>query len=254
MVVNHCTITRNTAQGYIGGGILNLLGNIQLNASIVAENDAGNGHDISTRDDPLSTVITGSHSYVSDLDGWDPSTAEVPLTLTDGNINLAPLGHYGGPTLTMPPLPGSPAIDPATSISAASDQRGFPIIGNPDIGAVEFQGETISAEPLLSFFFDTDGDGTPNGVEQAIGSDPEISDPNHPNRFRITEIDANGHPSFTFGRTGDIPLTVTRSTNLIDFEFFATVPAGTSILTYTDSNPPADGKAFYRLEALPPSP
>ena len=37
----------------------------------------------------------------------------------------------------MPPLPGSPALDAATGSLATTDQRGFPITGMPDIGAVE---------------------------------------------------------------------------------------------------------------------
>ena len=43
---------------------------------------------------------------------------------------LAPLGNYGGPTPTMPPLPGSPAICAGLiadiSPGVTTDQRGFP--------------------------------------------------------------------------------------------------------------------------------
>ncbi len=60
------------------------------------------------------------------------------------NPQLAPLGDYGGPTETMPPLPGSPAIDSGDNDSAdglSTDQRGLPRIFNStvDIGAVESQ-------------------------------------------------------------------------------------------------------------------
>ena len=52
---------------------------------------------------------------------------------------LAPLGNYGGPTQTMALQPGSPARNTATVLAPAitSDQRGFPIVGIPDIGAYE---------------------------------------------------------------------------------------------------------------------
>jgi len=52
---------------------------------------------------------------------------------------LAPLGNYGGRTQTMPPLPGSPAIDAAVSTGLTFDQSGFtrPLGLGPDIGAVE---------------------------------------------------------------------------------------------------------------------
>ena len=62
-------------------------------------------------------------------------------------IALAPLGNYGGPTQTMVPLPGSPAICAGTAANAAAaglttDQRGFPFdphcpLGALDAGAVQ---------------------------------------------------------------------------------------------------------------------
>jgi hypothetical protein len=60
---------------------------------------------------------------------------------------LAPLGNYGGPTPTMPPLPGSPAIDAGDNTNApATDQQGLPRVvnGTIDIGAVECQGFTTA--------------------------------------------------------------------------------------------------------------
>ncbi len=63
--------------------------------------------------------------------------------------DLAPLGNYGGPTQTMPPLPGSPAIG-AGNVAAntfTTDQRGYPRTQNGliDIGAVE-EGTLASAQ------------------------------------------------------------------------------------------------------------
>jgi hypothetical protein len=63
-----------------------------------------------------------------------------PDPLTNSPL-LAPLGDYGGPTLTMPPLPGSPAVDAGSNTTFTTDQRGagFPrVVGlATDIGAVE---------------------------------------------------------------------------------------------------------------------
>jgi hypothetical protein len=62
------------------------------------------------------------------------------VNLTNGTPLLAPLGQYGGPTPTMPPLPGSPAIDVATNGTIFfTDQRRLPrIVGAfADLGAVE---------------------------------------------------------------------------------------------------------------------
>jgi hypothetical protein len=66
-----------------------------------------------------------------------------------GNLNqdplLAPLGDYGGPTQTMPLLPGSPAIDAGTATGApATDQRGVGRVGAVDMGAFESRGFTLA--------------------------------------------------------------------------------------------------------------
>jgi hypothetical protein len=66
-----------------------------------------------------------------------------------GNLNqdplLAPLGDYGGPTQTMPLLPGSAAIDAGTSSGApTTDQRGISRVGAVDIGAFESRGFSMT--------------------------------------------------------------------------------------------------------------
>jgi len=80
--------------------------------------------------------------------------------LTNGGSNgniigvhplLAPLSYYGGPTQTMPPLPGSRVIGAGSTAliptGITTDQRGEPRIvnGTVDIGAVESQGYTLTA-------------------------------------------------------------------------------------------------------------
>ena len=72
-------------------------------------------------------------------------------SLTD--LDLAPLGNYGGPTQTMALLAGSPAIGagviadyPGTTTPITTDQRGLPLDSpNPDIGAFQTQGSTLTA-------------------------------------------------------------------------------------------------------------
>ena len=87
-------------------------------------------------------------------------TGPAPLTNAP---DLAPLGNYGGPTQTMPPLPGSPAIDAGSNAATnnfATDQRGLPRFVGPqvDIGAVEFQ-----ASPVV-----TNADSGPGSLRYAI--------------------------------------------------------------------------------------
>jgi hypothetical protein len=65
--------------------------------------------------------------------------------LVGGSALLAPLGDYGGPTPTMPPLPGSNAIGGGTTGTGvpATDQRGFARGASIDIGAFQTQGTTL---------------------------------------------------------------------------------------------------------------
>ncbi len=118
LTVVNCTLLGNAA-GVNGGAIYNLA-TVYLNNSIVCSNTAaGGGPSISG----FGTTFQG-------------------LNLVDANAMLAPLGNYGGPTQTMPPLPGSPAIDggnDSDSGGLATDQRGFPRIAGAhvDLGAVE---------------------------------------------------------------------------------------------------------------------
>ena len=64
---------------------------------------------------------------------------------------LGALGNYGGPTETIPLLPGSPAIDAGSSAlvppGVTTDQRGLPrtVNGVVDIGAFKSQGFTLTA-------------------------------------------------------------------------------------------------------------
>jgi hypothetical protein len=61
------------------------------------------------------------------------------------NPQLGLLADNGGPTQTLAPQSGSPAIDAGTTGCPATDQRGAPRVGQCDIGAVEFGAE---APPL----------------------------------------------------------------------------------------------------------
>jgi hypothetical protein len=115
--LNGCTITGNSAVNQ-GGGLRRAGGAVTITNCIVAGNTSGVG---GTENLAGAIVATGPN-------------------LTTGNPLLAPLGNYGGPTQTMPPLPGSPAVDGCTAgTSFTADQRGLPrIVGAyADLGAVE---------------------------------------------------------------------------------------------------------------------
>jgi hypothetical protein len=64
---------------------------------------------------------------------------------------LSPLGYYGGPTQTMPPLPGSPDLDAGDPAAATpTEQRGQPrvVAGHTDIGAFQTQSDPFLVTTL----------------------------------------------------------------------------------------------------------
>lgn len=133
---SHVTVSGNTAKGgdpggqSEGGGIwvagtVSLAGANFLN-SILAYNVGGN------RFGPLNDA---GHNICS-----DSSCGSGPGSFGNTDPKLDSLGDYGGPTLTMALLPGSPALDTGDSAqSLATDQRGVsrPVGTAPDIGAFE---------------------------------------------------------------------------------------------------------------------
>ena len=169
----NCTLSGNT--GMSGAGI-HTSASVRLTQDTISGNKGSGqgpwitGLDVSAGALPLlnNTIIapdnvrgaldpTGTDNLIGD------GTSMTGLTETNGNRigselfviepQLAALAAYGGPTKTMPPLPGSPAIDAGGNALAlgpdgqplTTDQRGLPRIvdathtGSPrvDIGAVE---------------------------------------------------------------------------------------------------------------------
>jgi len=130
----HCTFSGNSAATN-GGAIYNYLSTLNLTNSIVAGNTSDDIYNWSA-----STVNAGGSNIVQSLVIFG-GTVNGSASLISANPNLAPLGSYGGPTPTMPPLPGSPAIDAAPFTTLLTDQRGYARVFGPapDIGAVEFE-------------------------------------------------------------------------------------------------------------------
>jgi hypothetical protein len=145
--------------------------------SIVAENTASYSPDVSGFNSRTGVNLIGRNEGSSfaagspNANGDYIGTAAAPL-----DPKLAPLANNGGPTRTMAPLAGSLARDHASVLNPAitSDQRGFSIVGTPDIGAYE-AGTTNSfalwsaenAGAPLVFTGDTDLDGIQDGLEYA---------------------------------------------------------------------------------------
>jgi len=148
--MNQCTLSGNsTTDGGYHGGIDNYGSTLALtncilsgNSDIYGDGDIDNSH---------AAVTYGGSNLVQSVSVYGPSSFTGPAPLTNAP-DLAPLGNYGGPTQTIPPLPGSSAIG-AGSVAAntfATDQRGYPRTQNGliDLGAVELQSPAANA-PVL---------------------------------------------------------------------------------------------------------
>ena len=137
LTLTNCTVSGNYAPQ--GGGLYvysRFGGTTTLSNTIVAGQSTG-GDIAGSVSGGNNLIGTGGSGGLSD--GQDGNLVGV------ADPGLAPLGNYGGSTLTMPLLPGSPAIGKGTTAGApATDQRGLPRAGPVDIGAFESQGFTLA--------------------------------------------------------------------------------------------------------------
>ncbi len=157
------TIVNNSATSGVGG--LYNQGTVSLVDTIVAGNSTVPSGGSSTPSDIAGSAaksVTGSNNLIGDggsggISGGTPANNIVLTTATEDTLGVGPLGDYGGPTETMPLLPGSLAIGagvmtdyPGKTNPIATDERGL-IRGNTvDIGAfqsslvVESQAESVN--------------------------------------------------------------------------------------------------------------
>ena len=196
ITIETCTVSGNrtgdsgwnysAGHGGNGGGIY-AAGLLTIESSTVSANHTGIGginggndgdgggiYNLSNPINCTNTIVAGNEALPNpNIYGSISSDAN---NLTNGVPLLAPLGDYGGPTQTMPPLPGSPVIDAGGGTAFTNDQRGYSRVvnGAVDIGAVEFQG---NADIALFWSSDWDGDGNPFGIEYALGTDWAVADP-----------------------------------------------------------------------------
>ena len=159
--INHTvTVTNSTFSGNSatnGGGISNgRYTRLTVTNSIFTGNSATNGGGISN----ASGTITVNYSILTGDAGGEcggsgcPTNGSGGNVVGAGNINLLPLGNYGGPTETMLPAAGSAAICAGSFASVPSgvttDQRGFPLSAancansGVDAGAVQTNYQTVT--------------------------------------------------------------------------------------------------------------
>lgn len=148
-----------------GGGIFQLAGTLAIANSVFYGNTSGTGGAIATGNVTLRLVnnvfagnsaddgggifsiaptITESHNLFFNNSNGDANITLSGTDLIGQDPMLLPLGNYGGKTLTMLPLPGSPAISKGTATLPSpltlpsTDQRGFTLDSSAvDMGAVQ---------------------------------------------------------------------------------------------------------------------
>ena len=132
----HCTIVSNAATW--GGGVFGKTCTLTLGNTIIANNSVPPGQgDLLSQ---LGALVYMDPNLIGSVIEDRPTAPDSGPAPFSGDPLLAPLGNYGGPTPTMPPLMGSPAVDVAGPSDLLLDQRGYPrVIGPaPDLGAAEF--------------------------------------------------------------------------------------------------------------------
>lgn len=149
LVLHHCTVSNNTATSGTGGMVLATSAVRLVNNIIAGNNDAsttnddigGSGAVLMLEGANFIGVQSDTPAYLALMPAGSPNvngdyvgTAGSPL-----NAQLSSLANNGGATTTMSIASTSQARNAAVGSTITSDQRGFPVVGTPDIGAFEVQ-------------------------------------------------------------------------------------------------------------------
>ena len=181
LTVTGSTFSRNTAT--LGGGIYNNGGSLTVTKSTVSGDTAQRGGGIfNVGPATLTNSIVAGNTDTPVGDDCDGCSAQSSLISTTGNSItplLAPLGNYGGPTQTMLPLPGSPAIclgSPAQPDADATDQRGFPRVNRTYPGYSQLYQPCLDAGAVQTNYqsvqFTNAGNSGYNGIVNAPVNTP----------------------------------------------------------------------------------
>ena len=136
--ITGCTVSGNSCSNESGG--LYNGGTATITNTIVAGNSAAGG----ASDITGARSVTGSYNLIG-TGGSGGLSAANNNQLNIADPGLGAPGAYGGPTLTYPLLPGSPAIGKGTAVGGVTtDQRGFSRGASVDIGAYQDQGFVLT--------------------------------------------------------------------------------------------------------------
>jgi hypothetical protein len=145
VTVTNSTLSANSAGS--GGGIDNDFGTLGLANTIVASNtstssggpDINGGVESSSSYNLIGIADITLHGISDGVNGNQIGSPDSPI-----DPRLGALGDYGGPTQTMPLLPGSPALNTGDPGQAGvADQRGALRSGGVNIGAFQASASAI---------------------------------------------------------------------------------------------------------------
>jgi hypothetical protein len=142
--IQNTTISANSSGTGRGGGIFAPDGSLSVTNSIVSGNSNSQVSDVY-----FKGLVNAAFSAIGTSAGMTTFNADsTTVALLGLNPLLGPLANYGGPTLTMALLPGSPCIDAGSVIAGVTtDQRGYlrSYSSAPDIGAYELQPPRVAS-------------------------------------------------------------------------------------------------------------
>jgi hypothetical protein len=176
---NHSSSAGTSIYNLAYDDLANRTAQVTLTNTIVGLGTAGpadlisdeSNYQITFQNQGVADAAVGDRNIVRRSEGRDGgSITGTPLT---ADPLLGPLQDNGGPTRTMAPASGSPALDAGREAGLVVDQRGFPrpsdlpgvanFAGGTDMGAVEIQ---APAPP---------GGGNAGGNSQAFGADTLVT-------------------------------------------------------------------------------
>jgi hypothetical protein len=215
LTIYNSTIVNNNATW--GGGVYaisqNIPGNISIYNSIVGNNTATSG-----APDVYGNIAVANHTLFSWLDAYTTIAFSSGIILANPNIGV--LGNYGGPTPTIPLLPGSPAIGAGFgAANATTDQRGYTppstYSANADMGAFQTGGLSTSNITITSLNEISMPIGMPSGLSIITSGGPfmnySISAGNLPSGVTLNPSTGllSGTPAP--GSAGTYPITIQAS-------------------------------------------
>jgi predicted outer membrane repeat protein len=115
-LARNCTFAYNSATVY-SGGVISGGGTFELASCLIASNTAPGAPDV------YGPFISDGYNLIGNTNsgiGFGGPGDQLNL-----NALIGPLGDYGGPTPTVAPRAGSPAIDRGNNFGLTTDQRGF---------------------------------------------------------------------------------------------------------------------------------